>query len=314
MRQQQSIGRSVTCSGVGLHTGQPVTLTLRPAPPGTGIVFVQHDGHGSVSLSASIQNLVSTELCTALSVGGRCVKTVEHVLAALVGLEIDNVYVDLDGGEVPAMDGSAAPFVRLIKAAGIVQQEQPRSFLKILQPVEVTDGDRRVVIEPSSTPRITYAIEYDHPLIHRQRYGYEWSVTAFEQEIAQARTFGFLREVERLWSRGLGRGGSLDNTIVLSEQGILNESGLRFHDEFVRHKILDLIGDLALLGTPFIGHLIADRSGHALHAKLVETILERTDCWTMLHPDSQPASLPLAEPRHAFAHLQNVSLPLPAAL
>lgn len=313
MRQQQSIGRSVTCSGIGLHTGQPVTLTLRPAPPGTGIVFVQHDANGSVSLSASIRNLVPTELCTGLSVGGRYVKTVEHVLAALVGLEIDNVYVDLDGGEVPVMDGSAAPFVRLIKAAGIMQQGQPRPFLKILQPVEVADGDRRVVIEPSATPRITYSIEYDHPLIQRQRYVYEWSVTAFEQDIAQARTFGFLREVEQLWSKGLGRGGSLDNTIVLSERGILNESGLRFHDEFVRHKVLDLIGDLALLGTPFIGHLTADRSGHALHTKLVEKILERTDCWTVLNADGQPAGLPLADPRHAFAHLQKVSLPLSSA-
>lgn len=313
MRQQQSISRAIPCSGIGLHTGQPVTLMLLPAPPDTGIVFVRHEAGESVSLSASIRNLEPTELCTALSVDGTNIKTVEHLLAALVGLEIDNVYVELDGGEVPVMDGSAGPFARLIRAAGIVRQDRPQPFAKILRPIEVVDGDRRVVIEPSATPRITYSIEYDHPLIRRQTYRYDLSVSAFEREIAEARTFGFLKEVEQLWSRGLGRGGSLENTIVLSELGVLNESGLRFQDEFVRHKILDLIGDLALLRVPFIGHLIADRSGHALHTKLVEKILDQTDSWVMINADERPVTAQPQSSRPVYAHLRNTPLPVPSA-
>jgi len=282
MRQQQTLSQQITCSGVGLHSGQPVALTLRPAPPDTGIVFIRHEAKGVVSVEASIRNLVPTELCTAIRVNGTQIQTIEHVLSALVGLEVDNAYVEVDAGEVPVMDGSAGPFVRLIRAAGIVPQEQPQRFLKITRPIEVKDGDRRVVIEPASSPRITYSIHYDHPLIQKQTYTYDWSVSAFEEDIADARTFGFLKEVEQLWARGLGRGGSLENTVVLSEHEVINDSGLRYPDEFVRHKILDLIGDLALLGAPFIGHLTADRSGHALHTKLVERVLEQRDSWVVL--------------------------------
>lgn len=240
---------------------------------------------------ASIRNLVPTELCTSISANGALVQTVEHVLSALVGLEIDNAYVELDAVEVPVMDGSAGPFVRLIRAAGIVQQERRQPFLKIVRSIEVVDGNRRVIVEPAAATRITYSIHYNHPLIQRQTYVYDWSVVAFEQDIAEARTFGFLDEVETLWSKGLGKGGSLENTVVLSQQGILNESGLRFKDEFVRHKVLDLVGDLALLGVPFIGHLIADRSGHALHTKLVEQILEQPDSWILLNADEKLAAL-----------------------
>lgn len=308
MRQQQTIGRSITCSGVGLHTGQPVTLTLSPAPPETGIVFVRHRTGGTVSLSASIRHLVPTELCTALSIEGTQIKTVEHVLAALAGLEVDNAFVELDGGEVPAMDGSASSFVRLIRAAGIVPQERRQPYLKIMRPIEVTDGRRRVVIEPSATPRITCSVEYDHPMIKRQAYVYDWSAAAFEQDIADARTFAFLKEVEGLWARGLAKGGSLENTIVLSEQEILNESGLRFQDEFVRHKVLDVIGDLALLGVPFIGHLIADRSGHALHTKLVEQILEQPDSWVLLTSDQKPVAASSSSAHPVYALAQGISL------
>lgn len=301
MRQQQSLGQSISCTGIGLHTGLPVTLTLRPAPPDTGIMFVRHGAGKRVSLGALVQNLVQTELCTAIRVNGTSVKTIEHLLAALVGLEVDNAFVELDAEEVPAMDGSSSPFVRLIKAAGVVPQERRQSFLKITQPIEVIDGDRRVIIEPSSHPRITYSIQYDHPLIQTQTYVYDCSVSAFEQDIAEARTFGFLQEVEDLWSRGLGKGGSLDNTIVLSDREVLNQSGLRFRDEFVRHKILDLIGDLALLGVPFLGHLIADRSGHALHTKLVEKILEQPDKWVLVNRGEQPVSLE-SQPALSAAH------------
>jgi UDP-3-O-[3-hydroxymyristoyl] N-acetylglucosamine deacetylase len=314
MRQQQTISRSIACSGVGLHTGQPVTLTLSPAPPDTGVVFVRHQTGGAVSLSASINHLVPTELCTALSVAGTQIKTVEHVLAALAGLEIDNVFVELDGGEVPAMDGSASSFVRLIRAAGVVAQERRQPYLKVVRPIEVTDGRRRVIIEPSTTPRITCSVEYDHPMIKKQAYVYDWSAAAFEQDIADARTFAFLKEVEGLWARGLAKGGSLENTIVLSDREILNESGLRFQDEFVRHKVLDLIGDLALLGIPFLGHLIADRSGHALHTKLVEKILAQPDSWVLLSADQSPVTASSPSSRPVYALAQGASLQaIPAA-
>ena len=225
---------------------------------------------------------MSTELCTAISGNGFQVKTIEHILAALAGLDIDNAYVELDASEAPAMDGSSAHFVRLIRSAGVVSQTRRQPYLKITRPLEVVDGSRRVRIEPSSTTKITYSIHYNHPLIQTQTYFYEHSAHAFEREIADARTFGFLQEVEALWARGLGQGGNLDNTIVLSQDGILNESGLRFANEFVRHKILDLIGDFSLLGVPFIGHLIADRSGHAIHTALVQQILSHPDSWVLL--------------------------------
>ena len=274
---------AVSCSGVGLHYGQAVTLTLRPAPHDTGIVFVNMNGHAGASLAATVEHLVPTELCTAISGNGFQVKTIEHVLAALAGLDIDNVYVELDAGEAPVMDGSAAHFVRLIRSAGIVPQSRRQPYLKITRPLEVVDGTRRVRIEPSSTTKITYSIDYDHPLIQTQTYVYVHSAHAFECEIAAARTFGFLHEVEALWARGLGQGGNLDNTVVLSQEGVLNESGLRFVNEFVRHKILDLIGDFSLLGTPFIGHLIAERSGHAIHTRLVQQILTHPDSWVLLN-------------------------------
>jgi UDP-3-O-[3-hydroxymyristoyl] N-acetylglucosamine deacetylase len=206
-------------------------------------------------------------------------------MAALAGLNVDNVFVDIDASEAPVMDGSSAPFVQLIQSAGVVCQNRRQSFLKITRPLEIVDGSRRIRIEPSSTPRITYTIQYDHPLINTQTFSYEHSAYAFETEIAGARTFGFLQEVEALWARGLGRGGNLENTVVLSQDGILNESGLRFSDEFVRHKVLDLIGDFSLLGLPFIGHLIADRSGHALHTRLVKQILDHPECWVLLNAD-----------------------------
>ena len=298
MRPQQTLASSVSCSGVGLHSGQPVTMTLRPAPPNTGVVFVNRNGHAGASLTATVEHLVPTELCTSISGNGFQVKTIEHVLAALAGLNVDNVYVELDAGEAPVMDGSSAPFVRLIQSAGIVSQSRGQAYLKITRPIEVADGSRRVHIEPSATPRISYTIQYDHPLIKTQTYSYEHSAQAFEFEIAEARTFGFLHEVEALWARGLGRGGNLDNTVVLSNDGILNESGLRFTDEFVRHKVLDLVGDFSLLGVPFIGHLIGDRSGHALHTRLVKEILDHPECWVLLNADH---SVSRAEPRPALS-------------
>ncbi len=282
MRPQHTLAQPISCTGVGLHTGQPVSLKLRPAPPDTGVVFVRQSGHGHTRVQATVENLVRAELCTAISLNGTSVKTIEHVLSALAGLEVDNVYVDLDADEVPVMDGSAGPFVRMIRAAGVVPQGRRQPYLKILHPIELTDGDRSIVVTPSPQTKFSYAIEYDHPLIGSQSCNFDWSVMAFEQHIAEARTFGFLKEVEYLWSRGLGKGGSLDNTVVLTDSGVLNDRGLRYQDEFVRHKVLDLIGDLALLGVPIIGHFTAHRSGHALHTLLVERILEQPDKWVLL--------------------------------
>jgi len=301
VRNQQTLASAVTCSGVGLHSGQSVMITLRPAPPDTGVVFISRNGNASASLPASIEHCVPTELCTAISGNGFQVKTIEHVLAALAGLDVDNVYVDVTADEMPVMDGSAAPFVRLIQSVGVVPQNRKQSFLKITAPIEVSEESRRVRIEPSSTPRVTYSIHYDHPLIQTQTYTHDYSAGAFESQIAEARTFGFLREVQMLWARGLGKGGTLDNTIVLSKDGIMNESGLRFLNEFVRHKILDLIGDFSLLGMSFIGHIVAERSGHALHTRLVQQILRQPEKWVLLNTEHLAAE---KRPAPSMARLQ----------
>lgn len=285
VRNQQTLASMITCSGIGLHSGQSATITLRPAPPDTGVVFVGRQGDIDAYLPVSIEHRIPTELCTAISGSGFQVQTIEHLLAALAGLHVDNVFIDVTASEVPVMDGSAAPFVRLIQAAGIAPQDRKQPFLKITSPIEVTEGSKQVRIEPSPTPRITYSIHYEHPLIKTQTYEYDYSVNAFESEIAEARTFGFLQEVQALWARGLGKGGTLDNTVVLSKDGIVNDSGLRFANEFVRHKILDLIGDFSLLGISFIGHIIADRSGHALHTRLVQQILKQPEKWVLLNAE-----------------------------
>jgi UDP-3-O-[3-hydroxymyristoyl] N-acetylglucosamine deacetylase len=232
------------------------------------------------------------------------VKTTEHVLAALAGCEIDNAYVDVTADEVPVMDGSAGPFVRLIKGAGVTKQDRQQPYLKIVRPLEVVEGHKRVVIKPSTCPRITYTIDYPHPLIQRQTYDFEWTPQSFEREVAAARTFGFLHEVEYLWSKGLGKGGSLDNTVVLSDREVVNPSGLRYADECVRHKVLDLVGDFSLLGVPVIGHIEAERSGHAMHAKLVKQILTETDSWVLLSADERSLSA------YPTAHLRAVPEPM----
>ena len=282
MRFQQTIRKPVTCSGVGIHSGCRVSLTLLPAPPGTGMVFSRKDVSGSPKVPVSIENIRPALLSTTVGVDGIQVQTIEHLLAAAAGLGIDNLFVEVDAPELPALDGSAQPFVSLMLEAGIVSQDRRQTYLKVVRPIEVIDGDKRIAIRPASESRVTYTIDYAHPLIGRQAYDYAWSRDAFVGEIAPARTFGFLREVEALWEAGLGLGGSLQNTLILSEEGLLNEGGLRFTDEFVRHKILDLIGDMMLLGVPVIGEIEAVRSGHALHARLVARILASRDNWILV--------------------------------
>lgn len=282
MHVQKTLRQKISLEGVGLHSGKSSKVTLCPAPVDSGIVFRRKNNGHLESCQASIRNIRPMELCTTIGSNGFQIQTTEHVLSGLWGMSIDNAYIDIDSEEVPAMDGSAAHFVEMIHTAGIVSQERPRTYLKILKPLHVGDHRRGVSVLPSPTTKITYSIEYDHTLIQHQTYEYEWSPRAFQDHIAEARTFAFSHEVEALWARGLGQGGSLDNTVVFSESGILNKDGLRFPDECVRHKVLDLIGDIALLGVPIIGHIFADRSGHFLHNQLVQMILDHPESWILV--------------------------------
>ena len=300
MRFQRTIGKSIAVSGLGIHTGTPSGITIHPAPSNTGLIFYKVSQGVPEACPVSIQCLHQTDLCTSLSHNGFQIQTVEHLLSALSGLEIDNVYLELDGNEVPALDGSSAPFVELLQEAGIVEQPVPRTYVKIVHPISINHGDKSISVHPSSLQKISYSIAYDHPLIQSQSYVYSSSPTDFERYIAHARTFAFKSEVEGLWSKGLGMGGTLDNTLVFSDTELLNDAGLRYPDECVRHKILDLIGDLALLGLPVIGHFVAERAGHQLHAELVMAILENPDSWILINTDrtgsdSIPSPLPIQE-------------------
>jgi UDP-3-O-[3-hydroxymyristoyl] N-acetylglucosamine deacetylase len=283
MRHQQTLAKSSFLSGIGLHSGNHASLAIHPAPPNTGVVFVKHVSDHFQSCPATISFLGQTDHCTTLQANDFLIQTVEHVLGALAGLEIDNAYVELQGTEIPAIDGSAAPFVDILQKGGILSQEEPRTYLKIVQPISVEDEQRSITVLPSPLSQITYFIDFPHPLIQQQEYRHSCTPHEFQKNIAGARTFAFRKEVEFLWSRGLGLGGSLDNTIVFSDAGLVNEEELRFPNECVRHKVLDLIGDLSLLGLPIIGHFIAKCTGHALHTQLVQTIIQNPDKWILLN-------------------------------
>jgi UDP-3-O-[3-hydroxymyristoyl] N-acetylglucosamine deacetylase len=295
------VAEKISCTGIGLHTGKPVQLTLHPARANSGILFVRSDGAHPVEIPARPGALADTRCATTLGRGEATVGTVEHLLAALFGLGIDNVRIEVDGAEVPVMDGSAVSFVFLVRAAGVYQQQEKRRVLRIRHPVEVHDGERQIRIEPSRSFKVSYLIDFDHPAIGRQAIrGLELSEEVFEREICRARTFGFLDEVEALWNGGLARGGSLDNTVVLDGSRILNRDGLRFRDEFVRHKILDLLGDLALLGMPLQGHVKVKRGGHALHQRFVAELMHTPEAWGVLEGQSDDdfslGSLALPQP------------------
>lgn len=287
---QHTIAEKVSCTGIGLHSGAPVQLTLLPARADSGIVFVRTDCADSLEIPARSACVRSTRLATTLGRGEARVGTVEHLLSAFYGLGIDNVRVELDGPELPVMDGSAASFVYLARSAGIFEQQSERGLLRVRQPVEVRDGARSIRIEPARSFRISYAVDFDHPAIGRQEFALDApSPQVFEREIAGARTFGFLGEVRTLWNAGLARGAGLENTVVLDEERVVNPEGLRWPDEFVRHKVLDLLGDLALLGPPVQGRVIVERGGHALHQKLVSALLASPESW-----DVASGSIPTA--------------------
>jgi UDP-3-O-[3-hydroxymyristoyl] N-acetylglucosamine deacetylase len=260
-----------------------VHLTLHPARANAGICFVRTDLDVPVVIHARPREVARTRLATTLGREVASVATVEHLLSALYGLGIDNIRIEVDGPELPVMDGSASPFVYLLRSAGTFVQGEPKRALRIRRPIEVVEGERRIRIEPARELRVDYAVEFDHPVIRRQELSLSpLDADTFEREIAAARTFGFLREVRSLWDAGLARGGSLDNTVVLDDERVVNPEGLRWSDEFVRHKVLDLVGDLSLLGLPVQGHIHVERGGHSLHQRLVSAILERPDAWRVV--------------------------------
>ncbi len=270
---QRTLQRTASLEGVGLHSGKRVTLRLVPAPTDHGIVFVRTDLPQKPSIPVRSEFVVDTSLATTLGAGGVRVGTVEHLLAALSGLGIDNLRIELDGPEVPIVDGSAEPFARLIASTGIRTQEDPKQFIVIKRSVTVVDGDKHATFSPAKRFRIDCTIDFKHPLISDQQFTLEFSDRSFVREVARARTFGFLRDVDRLREAGLARGGSLENAVVVDDFSILNPEGLRFPDEFVRHKLLDALGDVALLGRPVIGALTVYKTGHALNQRLVAKVL-----------------------------------------
>jgi UDP-3-O-[3-hydroxymyristoyl] N-acetylglucosamine deacetylase len=286
MRLQTTIASSISSDGVGLHSGEPSRLWLHPAPAGTGIVF--HHRQSGQRIPAQVDHAHELSYATRLGLADATISTVEHLLSALRGLRIDNVIVEIDGNEVPILDGSAAPFVELIDRAGVTSQDRPATALRISRTIEVREGEKWLRIEPAETFSVDYRISFDNPLVGFQRYVGVITPETYRQAIAPARTFGFLKDVRYLKSRGLARGGSLSNCVVVDEERIVSGE-LRFPDEFVRHKVLDLIGDLALLEYPLEGAVTGYKAGHALHADLVRAILSNPERWELVGFDSRTA-------------------------
>lgn len=294
--RQRTLKSSISCNGVGLHSGTRVTMTLHPGAPDSGIVFRRTDiaGNGAV-IPALWANVSDTRMNTCISnEAGVSVRTIEHLMSALAGMQIDNAAIDISGPEVPVMDGSAAPFLFLIECAGVVEQDSPRRAIKILKRVTVTEGDKMAVLTPSSGFSLRFEIDFDSAAIARQECFVTLSAGSFKSEIARARTFGFEHEVTQLRAAGLARGGSLNNAVVISGDKVMNEDGLRYEDEFVRHKVLDAIGDLYLAGAPILGHFDGVRSGHALNNRLLREVFADSAAWTYVTDDSadHAAALP----------------------
>ena len=282
MIQQRTLAEKVSRTGLGLHTGAPVRLSLLPARVDTGLRFVRHNGSTSHETLACHASLSGSAYATTLGKDDASVSTVEHLLAALYALGVSNARIEVDGPEIPVMDGSAESFVHMIHNAGTNEQHEPRAVMQVERKVAFEDGSRSISIEPAKHLSISYCVDFAHPVIGVQELNIaELRPELFETEIARARTFGFLDEVESLRRAGLARGGSLSNTVVLDADGVINPAGLRWHDEFVRHKVLDLIGDLSLLGVSLHGHVRVERGGHAIHHRLVEELLCQRDAWSL---------------------------------
>lgn len=299
MIRQRTLKNVIRATGVGLHTGDKVYLTLRPAAPDTGIVFRRVDLPQPVAIRACPKNVGDTRLSTTLVAGDVRVSTVEHVLAAFAGLGIDNAYVDVSAPEVPIMDGSAGPFVFLIQSAGIEEQKRAKRFIRIKRRVSVEDGDKRAVFEPFDGFKVGFTIDFDHPAFTSrvQTASVDFSTTSFVKQVSRARTFGFLRDIEALRQKNLALGGSMDNAVVVDDYRVLNEEGLRYQDEFVRHKILDAIGDLYLLGNSLIGAFQGYKSGHALNNRLLRALIADETAWEQVtFKDTEPSPISYMQP------------------
>ncbi|MGH8479150.1 MAG: UDP-3-O-acyl-N-acetylglucosamine deacetylase [Gammaproteobacteria bacterium] len=302
MIKQRTLKNCIKATGVGLHSGKKVLVTLRPAPAHSGIVFRRVDVTPAVEIPARAENVGDTRLSTSLARGAVRIATVEHLLSAFAGLGIDNAYVDVSAPEVPIMDGSAGPFVFLIQSAGIEEQSAPKQFVRIKRPVAVEDGDKWARLEPFDGFKVSFSIDFDHPLFDETTKFAEvdFSTTSFVKEVSRARTFGFLKEVEMLREKDLALGGSLQNAVVIDDYRVLNEDGLRYEDEFVRHKILDAIGDLYLLGHALIGAFRGHKSGHALNNRLLRRLLADKSAWELVdYRDELELPLTFLRPRPA---------------
>ena len=302
MIKQRTLKNVIRATGVGLHTGEKVYLTLRPAMPDAGIIFRRVDLSEPVEIPATPENVGDTTLSTTLIKDGVRISTVEHLLSALAGLGIDNAYIDLNAPEVPIMDGSAGPFVFLIQSAGIEEQNAPKRFIRIKKPVKVEDGDKWAMFEPFDGFKVGFSIDFDHPAFKEdhQTAEVDFSTTSFVKEISRARTFGFMNQIETLRANNLALGGSLDNAVVLDDYRVLNEDGLRYMDEFVKHKILDSIGDLYLLGRSLIGAFSGYKSGHALNNKLLRTLIAHEEAWELVtFEDEKKAPISFMQPVQA---------------
>lgn len=297
MIRQRTPKKVIQATGVGLHSGEKVLLTLRPAPVNTGIIFRRVDLSPVVEIPASYEYVGDTMLCTTLNHNNVKIATVEHLLSALAGLGIDNAYIDVNGPELPIMDGSAAPFVFLIQSAGIREQSALKKYIRILKPIRVEDNGKYVQFLPHNGYKISFTIDFDHPVFNErpQTVSFDFSGTSYVKQVCRARTFGFLSDYEKLREYDLAKGGSLDNAIVVDNYRILNEDGLRFDSEFVTHKVLDAIGDLYLLGSSLIGAFEGYKSGHELNNKLLRELMVRQDAWQYTSFDS-PEHLPVMQP------------------
>lgn len=287
MIKQRTPKKVIQATGIGVHSGDTVLLTLRPAPINTGIIFRRTDLSPVVEIPASYEYVSDTMLCTSLQHQGAKVATVEHLLSALAGLGIDNAYVDVNAAEVPIMDGSAAPFVFLIQSAGIREQNAAKRFIRILKPVRIEENDKYVQFLPHNGYKVSFTIEFDHPVFNDkpQTVNFDFSSMSYVKEVCRARTFGFLSDYEKLRECDLAKGGSLDNAVVVDNYRVLNEDGLRFEDEFVKHKVLDAIGDLYLLGSSLIGAFEGYKSGHELNNKLLRALIAQQDAWEYTYFD-----------------------------
>jgi UDP-3-O-[3-hydroxymyristoyl] N-acetylglucosamine deacetylase len=288
---QRTVKHEIGCNSIGLHSGRKVGMVIKPAGVDEGIVFVRRDLQGNNRIKADVQNVRDTTLATTLGLNGVTISTVEHLMSAFSGMGVDNAVVEVDAPEVPIMDGSSRPFVELLKSVGTQVQGGCKRLLLIKKKVSVSEGESTAMLLPSPECRITYKIEFSHPSIGMQSYDMKLSDVSYEEEICAARTFGFLKDVEYLQAKGLALGGSLRNAVVLDEHRVINKGGLRFPGEFVKHKILDAIGDLSLLGIPIIGHFVAFKSGHRLNNLLLKELMVRKDCWTMVNRVSRKGIL-----------------------